>query len=112
VHRITGELREVDCFTASGKAGKLEDGHLQDDTFHQRYTIAMEGDNYFLRARARRNGSIIAKEMNYNLKEFPVISWRCVRTRFPTAVTSGIKKSGDSAAGIYVIFPSASSPKP
>jgi hypothetical protein len=107
----TGELCEVDCFTASGKAGKLEGWASADDTFHQLYTIAMEGDNYFLQARARRNGSIIAKEMNYNLKEFPVISWRWRAHTIPRGGDERYKKSGDSAAGIYVIFPSAFKPE-
>jgi len=107
----TGELREVDCFTASGKAGKLEGWASADDTFHRLYTIAMEDDNYFLHARARRNGSIIAKDMNYNLKEFPVISWRWRAHKLPRGGDERYKKSGDSAAGIYVIFPSAFKPE-
>jgi hypothetical protein len=102
---------EVDCFTASGKAGKLEGWASADDTFQQLYTIGREGDNYFLQARAKGNGSIIAKEMNYHLKEFPVISWRWRAHKLPSGGDERYKKSGDSVAGVYIIFPSAFKPE-
>lgn len=102
---------EVDCFTASGKAGKLEGWASADDSFHQLYTIGMEGENYFLQARAKGNGSIIAKEMNYDLKQFPVIAWRWRAHKLPHGGDERHKKSGDSAAGIYIIFPSAFKPE-
>ncbi len=102
---------EVDSFTESGKEGKLEGWASADKTFLQIYTIGIEADNCFLRARAKGNGSIIAKEMNYNLKEFPVISWKWRAHTLPRGGDERYKKSGDSAAGIYIIFPSAFKPE-
>jgi hypothetical protein len=102
---------EVDCFTASGKAGNLEGWASADDSFHQLYSIGTEGENYFLQARAKGNGSIIAKELNYNLKEFPVISWRWRAHKLPSGGDERYKKSGDSGAGVYIIFPSAFKPE-
>jgi hypothetical protein len=106
-----GDWYEVDCFTTSGKAGKLEGWESADDSFHQLYTIGMEGDNYFLQARAKGNGSIIAKEMNYDLKKFPVLAWRWRAHKLPRGGDERHKKSGDSAAGIYIIFPGALKPE-
>jgi hypothetical protein len=107
----TADRYEVDCFTASGKAGKLEGWASADETFHQLYTLGTEGGNYFLQARANGNGSIIAKELNYTLKEFPLISWRWRARTLPSGGDERYKKSGDSVAGVYLIFPSAFKPE-
>lgn len=105
------DLREVDTFTTSGKTGKLEGWASADKAYNELYTIGMEDNNYFLKASMKGNGSIIAKEMNYDLREFPVISWKWRVLKLPRGGDERYKKSGDSGAGIYLIFPSALKPE-
>ena len=102
---------EVDTFTSSGKLGRLEGWMSADGNFKDFYEIVKEGDNYFLKARAKKGGAIIAKEFNYNLKEFPVLSWRWRALMLPKGGDERYKSSGDSAAGIYIIFPSLIKPE-
>lgn len=105
------DLREVDTFTASGKTGTLEGWASADAAFKDLYTIGMEDSNYYLKARMKGNGSIIAKEMNYDLREFPVISWKWRVFKLPSGGDERYKNSGDSVAGIYLIFPSTLRPE-
>ena len=105
------EMREVDTFTASGKFGQLEGWISADDKMGDLYEIAQEGNNYFLKAGVKEGGAIIAKEFKYNLKEFPILSWRWRALKLPRGGDERYRKSGDSAAGVYIIFPSLIKPE-
>jgi len=105
------EVREVDTFTSSGKLGRLEGWRSADSEFKDFYEIGKEGNNYFLRARVKGCGAIIAKEFDYNLKEFAILSWRWRAFKLPKGGDERYKKSGDSVAGIYIIFPSLIKPE-
>ena len=105
------DVLEVDTFTTSGKLGQLEDWVSANEKFKDFYKIGEEEDNYFLKARVSGNGDIIAKELSYNLKEFPILAWRWRALKLPEGGDERYKNSGDSAAGIYVIFPSMFKPE-
>ena len=105
------EVREVDTFTSSGKLGQLEGWVSANSKFKDFYEIGKEGNNYFLKARVKADSAIIAREFNYNLKEFPILSWRWRGLKLPKGGDERYKNSGDSVAGIYIIFPSLIKPE-
>lgn len=105
------EVLEVDTFTSSGKLGRLEGWISASDKVKDFYGIGKEGNNYFLKARVKGESAIIAKEFSYNLKEFPVLSWRWRGLKLPKGGDERYKNSGDSVAGIYIIFPSLIKPE-
>ena len=102
--------REIDTFTPSGQAGELDGWHSFDNDLDECYAIGEEENNFFLKARTKDRGSIIAKSCSYSLKEFPVITWRWRALLFPEGADERYKHSGDSVAGIYIIFPSIINP--
>jgi hypothetical protein len=104
------ESREIDTFTSSGQAGKLDGWQSFDDDLDECYEIGQEENNFFLKARTKDRGSIIAKSCSYSLKEFPIITWRWRALLFPEGADERYKRSGDSVAGIYIIFPSIINP--
>jgi len=105
------EVLEIDTFTSSGKLGRLEGWISADSNVQDLYGIAKEENNYFLKAKVKGNGAIIAKEFNYNLKEFPILSWRWRVLKLPKGGDERYKNSGDSGAGVYIIFPSLIKPE-
>ena len=105
------DVLEVETFDSSGKLGHLEGWVSANDKFRDSYKIGEEERNYFLEARVKDSGDILAKEFKYNLKEFPIISWRWRALKLPDGGDERYKKSGDSVAGIYIIFPSLFKPE-
>ena len=105
------EVREVDTFNSSGEVCRLEGWVSADDAFQDFYKIGKEGNNYFLKAKVKGSSAIIAKEYNYDLKEFPLLSWRWRVIKHPKGGDERYKRSGDSAAGVYIIFPSLFKPE-
>ena len=105
------EVREVDTFSTSGKLGQLDGWVSTESDFNDCYAIGEEENNYFLQASAKDSGAIIAKEINYRLTEFPVIAWRWRALQLPEGGDERYKCSGDSVAGIYIIFPSLFKPE-
>lgn len=104
------ESREIETFTSSGQAGQLDGWKSFDSDLDECYEIGEENNNFFLKARTKDRGSIIAKACNYSLKEFPFITWRWRALMFPEGGDERFKRSGDSVAGIYIIFPSLINP--
>jgi hypothetical protein len=67
------------------------------------YHVKSEGETY-LEARAEDTAVTIAKRFVYDLKEYPFLSWQWRADVLPRGGDERYKKSGDSGAGIYVIF--------
>ncbi len=105
------DVLEVETFATSGRLGHLEGWVSASGEFKDSYKIGEEKSNYFLEARVKDRGDIIAKEFSYNLKEFPILSWRWRALKLPEGGDERYKSSGDSVAGIYVIFPSLFKPE-
>ena len=102
--------REIDTFTSSGQSGQLNGWKSLDNDFDECYAIGEEENNYFLKARTKDRGSIIAKACTYNLNDFPILTWRWRALMLPEGADERYKRSGDSVAGIYIIFPSIINP--
>jgi len=67
------------------------------------YTVRSDHEGY-LEAKATRSAVTIAKEFEYDLKEYPFLSWQWRVLELPKGGDERYKRTGDSAAGIYVIF--------
>ena len=63
--------REIDTFTSSGQAGELDGWQSFDNDLDECYEIGKEENNFFLKARTKDRGSIIAKSCSYSLQECP-----------------------------------------
>ena len=105
------DVLELETFDTSGKLGYLVGWVSANDKFNDSYKIGEEERNYFLEARVKDSGDIIAKEFSYNLNEFPILSWRWRALKLPDGGDERYKSSGDSVAGIYIIFPSLFKPE-
>ena len=61
-------------------------------------------DVCFLVAKADNCDVPIAKKFDYDVTEYPYLSWQWRVMQLPEGANERDKKTGDSAAGIYVIF--------
>jgi hypothetical protein len=68
------------------------------------YRVKSDGAAY-LEAAAEHTAVAIAKRYSYDLKEYPVLSWQWKAVVLPRGGDERYRKTGDSGAGIYVIFP-------
>jgi hypothetical protein len=71
------------------------------------YSIKSEGGNKYLRASTAGNPEIsiqIAKEVKWNLRKYPMLSWRWKADRLPVGANEESGKANDSACGVYVVF--------
>jgi hypothetical protein len=67
------------------------------------YRVRRESGTY-LEAKADDIAVTIAKEFEYNLRQYPFLTWQWKAITLPQGGDERYKKTGDSAAGIYVIF--------
>ena len=68
------------------------------------YTVKADQESY-LEAKAINSAVAIAKKFEYDLKVYPFLSWQWRVIELPQGSDERYKKTGDSAAAIYVIFP-------
>jgi hypothetical protein len=68
------------------------------------YTVKASPESY-LEAKANNSAVSIAKKFEYDLKAYPFLSWQWQVFELPKGGDERYKKTGDSAAAIYVIFP-------
>ncbi len=68
------------------------------------YSVKSEGEKY-LEAIANSMAVTIAKKFEYDLQEYPILRWQWRVVELPQGGDERYKSTGDSAAGIYVIFP-------
>ena len=77
------------------------------------YSVRSEESNQgsYIEARATKSAVTIAKEFECDLKEYPFLTWQWRVIVPPEGGDERYKKTGDSAAGIYVIFEGRFRPK-
>ena len=68
------------------------------------YSIKTNPESY-LEAKAISTAVSIAKKFEYDLEDYPFLSWQWRVLELPRGGDERYKKTGDSAAAIYVIFP-------
>ena len=67
------------------------------------YSVISDEDSY-LEAKSVKNAVTIAKKFEYDLNEYPFLSWQWRILELPKGADERYKKTGDSAAAIYVVF--------
>lgn len=68
------------------------------------YVIREESGRKYLHADARGTSIQIGKDQSYDVKKFPILTWRWRVTVLPEGGDERKKEAGDSAAGVYVVF--------
>ncbi len=68
------------------------------------YKINTEDGNKFLNAKSTGTSIQIAKKIKWDIKSFPVLSWRWRTIEIPKDANEDAKGRNDSGAAIYVIF--------
>jgi hypothetical protein len=74
------------------------------------YRVRSDQEPY-LEANAKNSAVIIAKKFEYDLAEYPYLSWQWRAIELPKGGDERYKETGDSAAAIYVIFEGRFRPK-
>ncbi|UCE33154.1 MAG: DUF3047 domain-containing protein [Deltaproteobacteria bacterium] len=74
------------------------------------YRVRSDHEPY-LEANAKQSAVTIAKKFEYDLTEYPYLSWQWRVIELPKGGDERYKKTGDSAAAIYVIFEGRLRPK-
>ena len=97
-------IRQVEDFSRF-KAGTFPEGwKARGGDGSKVYRVKADRESY-LEAKAISSAVTIAKKFEYDLKEYPFLSWHWRVLELPRGGDERYKKTGDSAAGIYVIFP-------
>ncbi len=69
------------------------------------YKVVVEGGNAFLFAHSRGDAIQIGKKIKVDLKKYPILTWKWKVDKLCDGGDERYKKTGDSAAAIYVVFP-------
>ncbi|HEY8369132.1 MAG TPA: DUF3047 domain-containing protein [Thermodesulfobacteriota bacterium] len=68
------------------------------------YVVRRDGDEKFLSAEAEGQSVQIGREERFDVKRYPILSWRWRVHEVPRGGDERKKETGDSAAGVYVVF--------
>jgi len=106
---FSGQQLVVDRFNKSDE-GKLPEGwksRNKDLTEKARavYRVVVEEDNAYLSAHSKGEAIQLGKEVEIELKDFQVLKWRWRVNKVCDGGDERYKETGDSPAGIYVVFP-------
>lgn len=69
------------------------------------YNVVIENGNAVLCAHCTNKAVPIGKKIEFDLKKYPILTWRWKVIKSPEGADERHKKTGDSAAAIYVVFP-------
>ncbi len=99
----------IDHFNPADK-GKLPSqwkarNDAQTEKARKIYKVNMEGANAYLSAVSKGDAVQIGKKVEVDIKKYPFLQWRWKVTKHCKGGDERYKKSGDSAAGVYVVFP-------
>ena len=102
------ETYVIDTFSDGPDASGLPKGwkplHFRKIARHTQYTVEQEGENKFLKAVSQSSASGIYKELDLDLKAYPILSWRW---RVENIIQKGdeqSKEGDDYSARLYVTF--------
>ncbi len=69
------------------------------------YNVEIENGNAILCAHCKGKAVAIGKKIEFDLEKFPILEWRWKVMKSPEGADERHKRTGDSAAAIYVVFP-------
>ncbi len=91
----------------SSEVGGLPQGwnwKKQDDAKNKPYQVREENGNQYLAAEDRGESVILGKDIKWDLKTYPYISFKWRAHHIPTGGDERFGRTVDSAAGIYIIY--------
>lgn len=103
-------VRKVEDFSSFGEGVFPEGWKSRGGEGSEVYRVRSDHEP-FLEANAKNSAVTIAKEFEYDLTEYPYLSWQWRVIELPKGGDERYKKTGDSAAAIYVIFEGRFRPK-
>jgi hypothetical protein len=103
-------VRRVEDFSKFEEGSFPEDWKSRGGEGSEVYRVRSDHEPY-LEANAKQSAVTIAKEFEYDLTEYPYLSWQWRVIELPKGSDERYKKTGDSAAAIYVIFEGRFRPK-
>ncbi|MBW2154963.1 MAG: DUF3047 domain-containing protein [Deltaproteobacteria bacterium] len=94
-----------------GDGGKLPRGwKSRNDEMTEKassvYKVVVEGENAYLMAHSKGEAIQIGKEIEIDLNKYPILRWTWKVDKLCEGGDERYKETGDSAAGVYVVFPS------
>ena len=98
-----------DCITiddfSKGKVGEFPpDWKPRKDAGRSAYSIREENGRRFLHAEARGLGIQAAKQFEWDLASYPVLTWSWRPIEFPKGADERESKTNDSAVSVYAVF--------
>ena len=103
-------VRVVDDFASYDKDTFPEGWKSRGGEGSEVYRVRSNHEPY-LEANAKNSAVTIAKKFEYDLAEYPYLSWQWRAIELPKGGDERYKNTGDSAAAIYVIFEGRFRPK-
>jgi hypothetical protein len=100
----TPATRPLETFEDDAVGKPPKDWKTRSGEIEKVYTVLEENGNKFLHADAKGVSVTIGKDDKFDVKRFPVITWRWRVTELPKGGDERKKDTGDSAAGFYVVF--------
>ena len=76
----------------------------KDDKKNKPYRVREENDNRYLEATDHGESVIIGKDVKWNLKKYPYVSFRWRVHKIPEGADERFNKKVDSAVGIYFVY--------
>jgi hypothetical protein len=74
------------------------------------YSIQNDGGNGYLHAQSYKSSIQIARKVKWNIRDYPVLTWRWRVSKLPANACENKKGRNDSAASVYVIIQKAEIP--
>ncbi len=99
----TGDVKRVEDFS-SFKDGAFPEGWKARGGKGSKVYRVRSNKEAYLEANAIDSAVTIAKKFEYDLKQYPFLMWQWRVLELPPGGDERFKKTGDSAAAIYVIF--------
>ncbi|MBI5043936.1 MAG: DUF3047 domain-containing protein [Nitrospirae bacterium] len=67
--------------------------------------IENEEGRFFIHLKSSKSSFALHKELSFNIKEYPVITWRWKVSKLPEGADVRNSKTDDQAAQLYIVFP-------
>ncbi len=99
----------IDRFSLND-VGKFPEGwksrnHKMTEMAKNIYEVVADKNNAYLIAHSKSDAIQIGKKVDIDLKEYPILTWKWRVDKICKGADERYKKTGDSPAAIYVVFP-------
>jgi len=102
----TGKSLIIDTFSGGvDSKGNPQGWELKENTGKADFTIEREGNNYFVRLSSENSSWTLFKQVDFDIREYPILTWRWKVTRLPQGGDVRKKETDDQAGQLYVQFP-------